>query len=854
MLVIASPVDGSAVSSSTQTVVGTATDSLSGLSSLSCNGTPAPLSSGAFSCNISLNVGVNLIVVRATDLAGNIAGSNFHVSLGGMLPAPQSIQITPASANLLVGGTQAFTAVDQLGRPRSDATWTVSDATVATISSDSSPLLTGVAVGQVTLTATVQSASAQIQVNILGGASLPAGTLLWSAPAIPGFTSTQIIQAEPVDGGPDLYSIAINPDTKDTVINALTGEGQQQWSQTFPGTRLSSIADGNGGILLTYYSPNGSYTRVVDLDAQTGAPVWENDSTFLSGSASNFAAAESVAPDGTILVQSYTTFALDPNTGAAAKLQPANTPEGFLTYWDYCGGPIHTVPYPYAVTSQDGIGASLAADGTIFQVVSSLDLTFLTNCSSDPTSISEKLYLSRTAPDGSATFTAFDTETSLVPDSDSFPTFVRVPGCNDCSPGAFPPNTHVPGNVPFRVVPDGQGGAFIPWWKDLGNFPNYQAHLAHVSGPAVTDVILPLVFQNTAYLGSQPCPLPYFRPGLPCTTDFRVVLGENGMIFATDLKSVVALDATMAPLWTYSSASGMDLVAATADGGITINDFQQGLVPLDANGNAGTPSGSSLLAVTPWALGNWMGDPNGGLAEFAGPGTVLADSLWFSPNGNAESQNSSPNSDFGLVWCAQNGCSDLPDSNQDVSYFIQADDPPHTIINLTESQKRILQLNALNAFKLAFTPYRINVSSGRVGAHTVYIVGTGDSSCGSTDGNKISWSRVFYGTNMQEAQHAVGITTSTPTADQVNRIVQAIGEGIGNNAAHEVGHQLVIEFTRFQKIVAGMDMDDNSLGTYNGGSCTDPAVFTGLGADGHTPIHWSGNADQSLVNIFNRRQ
>jgi hypothetical protein len=59
-------------------------------------------------------------------------------------------------------------------------------------------------------------------------------------------------------------------------------------------------------------------------------------------------------------------------------------------------------------------------------------------------------------------------------------------------------------------------------------------------------------------------PRTYFKPGLPCTSDFRVVLGENGVIFATDLKSVVALDASMTPLWSYSSASGMDLVAATA--------------------------------------------------------------------------------------------------------------------------------------------------------------------------------------------------------------------------------------------------------------------------------------------------
>jgi hypothetical protein len=163
--------------------------------------------------------------------------------------------------------------------------------------------------------------------------------------------------------------------------------------------------------------------------------LWENDSVYLQGEQSNLAALEAIAPNGTIIVAGDS---LDPKTGAATNLQPANTPQGFLTYWDYCGGPIHTVPYPYSASSQDGIGASVAADGTIFQVVSSLDLTFLTNCSGYPTSISLKLYLSRTAPDGSVTFTAFDTETSLVPDSYPYPRYVNVPGCSiNCFPAQF---------------------------------------------------------------------------------------------------------------------------------------------------------------------------------------------------------------------------------------------------------------------------------------------------------------------------------------------------------------------------------------------------------------------------------
>ena len=52
-------------------------------------------------------------------------------------------------------------------------------------------------------------------------------------------------------------------------------------------------------------------------------------------------------------------------------------------------------------------------------------------------------------------------------------------------------------------------------------------------------------------------------------------------------------------------------------------------------------------------------------------------------------------------------------------------------------------------------------------------------------------------------------------------------------------------------------MHDSSVDTYNGGSCngdTNPWVFTGVGTDGVTPIHWGADADQSLTNIFGKRQ
>jgi len=104
---------------------------------------------------------------------------------------------------------------------------------------------------------------------------------------------------------------------------------------------------------------------------------------------------------------------------------------------------------------------------------------------------------------------------------------------------------------------------------------------------------------------------------------------------------------------------------------------------------------------------------------------------------------------------------------------------------------------------------------------------------------------------MTNAQTAVNITTATPTQAQLDQLAAAIGEGIGTNAAHEIGHLLVNGFTKSNKIVNGMDMDDNSQDTYNTINCAGSWNYTG--AYNGTPIHWSTNADQSLINIYGKK-
>jgi PKD repeat protein len=83
LLSITSPANGGVAASANVPVSGLAGDSLSGLSSITCNGTPAIVSAGAFTCSFMITQGSISIAIQATDIAGNSASSTLNVSLQG---------------------------------------------------------------------------------------------------------------------------------------------------------------------------------------------------------------------------------------------------------------------------------------------------------------------------------------------------------------------------------------------------------------------------------------------------------------------------------------------------------------------------------------------------------------------------------------------------------------------------------------------------------------------------------------------------------------------------------------------------------------------------------------------------
>ena len=83
VLTLTSPANGATVQASPVTVSGTVSDSLSGVTAVTCNGIGATLAAGSLSCSVPLVSGPNSINAVATDTAGNTAAAQLTVNLGG---------------------------------------------------------------------------------------------------------------------------------------------------------------------------------------------------------------------------------------------------------------------------------------------------------------------------------------------------------------------------------------------------------------------------------------------------------------------------------------------------------------------------------------------------------------------------------------------------------------------------------------------------------------------------------------------------------------------------------------------------------------------------------------------------
>lgn len=592
-LSITGPSNGTTVSTPYAAVTGTVTGSIAGVDpiEITCNSAGAKLTATNFSCNTPLSAGVNSITVTGTDSAGDTRTATVSVTLG--MSTPISIQVTPPNVNMLVGTTQSFTAVDDQGTRRPDATWTVSDSTIASFVVGSPNVLLANAVGQVTLTASVGGVNAQTTVTVISGTSLSAGSVLWSSPSVSGFSAKQIVQAVPTADGPDLYSI--ETDSNNRLVRAFKGTGEQIWQSSLASSEYPSVGVGDsyGGLLIvdeTNQNSSGTfYGTITDFDRQSGGQIWQY-TTLGSGSSSiSFGA---VGLDGTVYViegstpggasESY----VDLLDGATGNLKSRIELPTSLYYF-HCPTETST-QYPGSIV---GAGA-VAPDGAFYMEVSNYEETVENDCEFAPVfsvvTHTSNLSLLRISPDGAAGFDSLNS-----------------------------------GATPGKVIPDGQGGILAMWEES---------------------------YAVVADIGTTGGGLTNLSIG-----NGSMVLGDNNTAFATDGNSVVALAVPgLQQTWTYTSTGGtLSFVAATSGGGVAVNDSQLGVIQLDSSGNAAPPSGT-LQGAAPFRpglpisisqdgtiLNSWISDSNGMATALAGMDMIAAPSVYPGPFGAGQLQNRS---------------------------------------------------------------------------------------------------------------------------------------------------------------------------------------------------------------------
>ena len=292
VVTLTAPENGATVVGPTTAAAGTATDELSGLASVRCNGQAASLDGDAVACTAPVHPGRNAMVVHATDVAGNSGSAGATVSVAG-----SGLAVFPSRFTLLQGDSRTLVATDDAGVPVDGVTWTTSDPSVAAFSVEDPASLEAVGPGDATVTATLDSLTATAQVTVVAGATLPMGTVVWAADPFPGVVAGRVVYTHRTDPTvPDLYSIEQDEASWRTQYPGLHRERGRDATRDPAAVRRGVRGSDDGGHVGRTGRPFG--TGVARFAGPAGVLPWRYDAP---GSVGDMAQ----GPDGTIhLVES----------------------------------------------------------------------------------------------------------------------------------------------------------------------------------------------------------------------------------------------------------------------------------------------------------------------------------------------------------------------------------------------------------------------------------------------------------------------------------------------------------------------------------------------------------------------
>lgn len=141
----------------------------------------------------------------------------------------QSFFVSPARATMLVGEAWLFSSFDIHAKTlTAESEWSTSSASVADVSTDHTGLITATAPGTAIIRARTGGRYAEATVTVLSGDKLPALTIRWLAPQIPGFTIKKMFPSLPNPSGVVVTFFEQNAQGE-ALVRAFTSNGRQVW-------------------------------------------------------------------------------------------------------------------------------------------------------------------------------------------------------------------------------------------------------------------------------------------------------------------------------------------------------------------------------------------------------------------------------------------------------------------------------------------------------------------------------------------------------------------------------------------------------------------------------------------------
>jgi hypothetical protein len=738
------------------------------------------------------------ITIDTTTTVKAIASASGY-NLSDIASAAYTINIPPALINpgemtLVIGQTQHIQMLNGDGSPIAGASWTVDDTSIAETGTDDSgaPIVTAKAAGQTTLHGISGNQAGQAIIKVIylaEGESLPAGTKLWVAPPLSGGTGvSKIVQARRVsDNTPAFYVQEDGPFGGGNVIRAFTADGLQKWSWRGDDARIVA-GDNNGNVLVVNYHYTNAPTDLLLLN-EAAQSAWGVSGQEVDDAPGQHA----IRQDGTIFLLKRTSpsdagriVGLRPDNGQEAlsvSLPPSySVTIGIRGYEHPVNHNIYTICDPNYSNQQAGAGdvSPFAIDGesAFYAAVVANVETMTVSCTPQYDNDGYPLPWDGTGASNSVT-----SNLSLLKiDATGAPTTTPI---DSSQTGEFDVSLWA-----TALVPDGAGGALFAARKPDSSTVIYRSNATQF--PALMDRV------------------------------YRILLGENGTLFVSGNGAAAISLADGTPTWQIFGF--FRLVAALSDGSAIVEQQSSGnLLRIDMSGvsSALFDVAAPLSEATYYSFGAWAGISGESLGSIHGQTQYLSATGYAEPGLNPQSSNSKRTRDFELAW-----------ENTWYFYVDYPQEDPNTEVGLTAQQIDTIKTAALNAFKAAFSTYRVDVGMGHQGTNTVYVsMGKyepepGTCAAGYTQQLWTDHSLVYYECNMTGAQAINSGTLSTAT-------LTAIGTGIGNTAAHELGHQFSLP-----------QMDDQTIRTYNSDILNDATRYDG------SPRTWESGADARLKQIL----